>query len=116
MIARMWHGRVPVAKSDEYLKLMRTIAIPDYKSTPGNRGAWALRQIQGEIAHFIMLTFWESRQAIAKFAGDDIEAAKYYDFDSDFLLELELHVKHFELYGDAQESAVGFVMPSPALK
>jgi heme-degrading monooxygenase HmoA len=102
MIARMWHGRVPVAKSDEYLKLMRRVAIPDYKSTPGNRGAWALRQTEGEIAHFVMLSFWESREAIAKFAGDNIEAAKYHDFDSDFLLELEPHVKHFELYDNGR--------------
>jgi heme-degrading monooxygenase HmoA len=102
MIARLWHGRVPTSKSDEYLRLMRTIAIPDYKSTLGNRGAWALRQIQGEITHFVMLTFWESREAIARFAGNDIGAAKYYDFDHDFLLELEPHVKHFDLYDDAQ--------------
>lgn len=104
MIARMWYGRVPVAKSDQYLKLMRTIAIPDYKSTPGNRGAWALREIQGEIAHFVTLTFWESREAIARFAGHNIEAAKYYDFDRDFLLELEPSVKHYELYENAPES------------
>ena len=98
MIARMWHGRVPISKSDEYLKRMRTIAIPDYKSTPGNRGAFALRQTEGDVARFVMLTFWESREAIARFAGNNIEAAKYYDFDRDFLLELEPSVKHYEIY------------------
>lgn len=98
MIARMWHGVVPVAKSDEYLGLMRTIAIPDYKKTPGNRGAFALREIRGDEAHFVMLTFWESREAIQTFAGKDVEAAKYYDFDRDFLLEMEPFVKHYELY------------------
>jgi hypothetical protein len=100
----MWHGRVPIAKSDEYLKLMRTVALPDYKSTPGNRGAFALREIQGEIAHFVMLTFWESREAIARFAGNNIELAKYYDFDRDFLLELEPSVKHFDLYETGPET------------
>ncbi len=79
MIARMWHGRVPVSKSDQYLKLMRTVAIPDYKSTPGNRGAFALREIQRDVAHFVMLTFWESREAITQFAGNNMEAAKYYE-------------------------------------
>lgn len=98
MVVRMWHGAVPLAKSDEYLRLMRTIAIPDYKKTPGNRGAFALREVRGDEAHFVMLTFWESREAIQAFAGKDIEAAKYYDFDRDFLLELEPVVKHYELY------------------
>jgi hypothetical protein len=36
-----------------------------------------------------MITFWESEEAIRIFAGDDINVAKYYDFDKDFLLELE---------------------------
>jgi hypothetical protein len=98
MIARIWQGTVLISKSSEYLRLMRTVAIPDYKSVPGNRGAFALHRIEGENAHFIMLTFWESREAIAQFAGNNIELAKYYDFDSDFLLALEPFVKHFELY------------------
>ena len=38
MVTRIWHGATPAAKSDEYLNLMRTVAIPDYRSTPGNRG------------------------------------------------------------------------------
>jgi len=33
-----------------------------------------------------MITFWESEEAIRAFAGDDINVAKYYDFDKDFLL------------------------------
>lgn len=98
MIARIWHGIVPVSKSDEYLRLMRTIAIPDYKAIPGNCGAYALREIRGDQAHFLMLTFWESRDSIQAFAGEDIQSAKYYDFDRDFLLKLEAFVTHYELY------------------
>jgi hypothetical protein len=99
----MWHGRVPVSKSDQYLKLMQTIAIPDDKSTPGNRGAFALREIQGDAAHFVIPTFWKSREAIARFAGNNIESANYSDFDRDFLLELEASGKHYELYDNAEE-------------
>jgi hypothetical protein len=32
-----------------------------------------------------------------KFAGDDIEVARYYPEDEDFLLELEPHVVHHEV-------------------
>ncbi len=31
-----------------------------YRSTPGNKGAYALRRIEGDTAHFLMVTFWES--------------------------------------------------------
>ena len=100
MIARIWRGEVPLDRSDEYLERMRTVAIPDYRSTPGNRGAFALRQIHEDRAEFLMLTFWESEEAIAAFAGDDITTAKYYDFDTKVLLEMAPYVDHFEMYDD----------------
>src|SRR5260370_21967547 len=98
MDTRIWHGATPAAKSDEYLNLMRTVAIPDYRSTPGNRGAYALRRMEGDTAHFLMVTFWESEEAIRAFAGDYISVAKYYDFGKDFLLELEACSTHYEMY------------------
>ena len=45
-----------------------------------------------------MLTFWESEEAIRAFAGNDITKAKYYDFDKDFLLELEPSSSHYEMH------------------
>jgi heme-degrading monooxygenase HmoA len=98
MITRIWYGRTTAAKSDEYLSLMRTVAITDYRSIPGNKGAHALRRIEGDTAHFLMVTFWESEDAIRAFAGDDISVAKYYDFDKGFLLELEPSSTHYETY------------------
>jgi quinol monooxygenase YgiN len=77
MVTRIWHGATPASKSDEYLNLMRTVAIPDYRSTPGNNGAYAPRRMEGDTAHFLMVTFWESEEAIRAFAGDDISVAKY---------------------------------------
>jgi heme-degrading monooxygenase HmoA len=98
MITRIWHGRTTKAKSSEYLKLMRTVAIPDYRSTLGNKGAYALRRIEGDTAHFLMITFWESEDAVRAFAGNDINVAKYYDFDQDFLLEQEPTSTHYETF------------------
>jgi hypothetical protein len=40
---------------------------------------------------------WESYDAIRKFAGDDIEASHYYDEDTQYLLELEPRVIHYEV-------------------
>ncbi len=97
MIARRWHGRVPAAKAEEYLELMRSVALPDYRSTEGNRGAWCLHRRDGEIVHVEMFTLWEDEAAIRRFSGDDMAAAKYYDFDADFLLELEPAVVHFDV-------------------
>ena len=96
-IARTWHGRTAASRADEYLAFLIARAIPDYQSIAGNRGVTILRRIQGAEAHFLILTLWESRAAIAAFAGADIEKAKYYDEDRDFLLEFEPTVTHYEV-------------------
>ncbi len=97
MIARRWHGRVPAAKAEAYLQLMAAVGLPDYRSTGGNLGAWCLHRQEEDVVHVEMFTLWQDEAAIRRFAGEDMEAAKYYDFDPDFLLELEPHVVHFEV-------------------
>ena len=97
MIARRWHGRVPATRADEYLKLMTDVGLADYRSTQGNRGAWCLHRKEGDVLHVEMLTLWDDFEAIRRFAGDELTKAKYYDFDADFLLELEPSVTHFEV-------------------
>ena len=97
MIARRWHGRVPAPKADEYLKLMKDVGLADYRSTEGNRGAWCLHRREGDIVHVEMFTLWADESAIKSFAGKDMTKAKYYDFDQDFLLELEPRVIQFEV-------------------
>lgn len=34
MIARIWHGKVPAAKSAEYLRLMQAVARPRETAVP----------------------------------------------------------------------------------
>jgi heme-degrading monooxygenase HmoA len=100
MIARIWHGVVLAAKAEEYLKLMREVALTDYRSIPGNRGAYCLHRMESGLVHFEMLTFWDDIEAIKRFAGDDYKVAKYYEFDRAFLIELEPHVRHYSVYAD----------------
>ena len=98
MIARIWHGMTTATKSDEYLEFLKGRAIPDYESTEGNKGVYILRRVEGEKAHFLTLTFWESAQAIEKFAGPDMEKAKYYPEDEGFLLEFEPTATHYDVF------------------
>ena len=97
MIARRWHGRVPAAKAAEYLRLMKEVGLADYRSTDGNAGAWCLHRPEGDVVHVEMFTLWADEEAIRHFAGTDMLKAKYYDFDPDYLLELEPEVTQFEV-------------------
>ena len=99
MIARMWHGRVPTPKAAAYRNFVNGRAIPDYRSVAGNISVHILERTEGDITHFITLTFWESLDAIRGLAGDDLEKAKYYAEDAEFLLEYEPRVVHYEVVG-----------------
>ena len=99
MISRMWHGRVPTSKAKAYREFLNSRAIPDYQSVQGNISVHILERTEDEITHFITLTFWKNLEVIKAFAGDDIEAAKYYAEDHDFLLEFEPRVVHYEVVG-----------------
>ena len=97
MIARTWHGMVPAGRADDYAQYLARTGIPDYRNTEGNRGVYVLRRIEWKRAHFLLVTLWDSYDAIKAFAGDDYQRAKYYPEDRDFLIELEPNVRHYEV-------------------
>ena len=97
----MWHGRVPSHKAARYRAFLIERALPDYRSVPGNVSARVLERQDGEVTHFITLTMWDSMAAIHGFAGADVEIAKYYPEDDEFLLEFEPRVQHYDVVGHA---------------
>jgi heme-degrading monooxygenase HmoA len=97
MIARIWRGRTHAEKADDYMAFLEASGLTDYRTTAGNQGVWVLRRIKGGEAEFLLISLWDSREAIARFAGDDIEKAVYYPEDDDFLLEKEPNVAHYEV-------------------
>jgi len=97
MIARSWDGTVPAHTADDYSAYLASTGVRDLEATPGNRGVFVLRRIEGDLAHFRMISLWDSRDHIRAFAGDPIERARYYPEDADYLLELAPEVSHFEV-------------------
>jgi heme-degrading monooxygenase HmoA len=46
---------------------------------------------------FVIISFWDSMDAMKKSARDDVEKARYYPKDREFLLEFEPKVRHHEI-------------------
>jgi heme-degrading monooxygenase HmoA len=97
MIARFWRGVTPSSKADEYLKYLEKTGLKEYRSTEGNRGVYVFRRIENDRAEVLLLTLWESFEAIRRFAGTNYEKAVYYPEDKNFLLELEPNVTHYDI-------------------
>jgi heme-degrading monooxygenase HmoA len=101
MIARIWRGVTRLHDKDTYYDYLLKTGVPAYKETDGNRGVRVLRRVYDDKAEFLLITLWDSWDAIKAFAGEDYEKAVYYPEDEKFLLELDPHVTHYEVLEDS---------------
>jgi uncharacterized protein YndB with AHSA1/START domain/heme-degrading monooxygenase HmoA len=98
MIARMWRGRVRTEQLGDYLEIVERTGMTEYRRTPGNVGAQLLSRDLGDgRAEVITLSWWSDLEAIRAFAGDDLEAAKYYPEDDEYLLDRDPTVAHYQV-------------------
>ncbi|HEX7916081.1 hypothetical protein [Rudaea sp.] len=97
MIARIWRGITLKEKADDYLAYLDRTGLADYAKTTGNRGVTVLRRIQGEHCEFMLISLWESMNAVHEFAGENPEKAVYYPEDEQYLLQMEPLVRHYEV-------------------
>ena len=99
MIARIWRGTVREADQDTYYTYLQKTGLKEYAATPGNRGVYTLRRVAGGQCEFLLITLWDSWEAIKAFAGPDYEKAVYYPEDDKFLLDRGPQVTHYEVLG-----------------
>jgi heme-degrading monooxygenase HmoA len=99
VIARIWRGETRAQDADAYLEVLRRTGVPDYRGTPGNRDVVVLRRVSGERAEFLILTLWDSLEAVRGFVGPDadVDTARYYAEDRGFLLDFPDKAEHWEL-------------------
>jgi heme-degrading monooxygenase HmoA len=99
MIARIWRGVVRRDDAEAYVNYIVNTGMAEYRSTPGNQGAWMLRRDDGDRSEIVTFSLWDSRDSIRAFAGDDIDQAVFYPEDDHFLLERDLTVRHYDVVG-----------------
>ena len=106
MIARTWHGTVPAEQANAYHATLLRTGLADYASTPGNLGVLTLRRGEAGVVHFVLVTVWESLDAVRRYAGDDVLRARYYPEEDDFLIEKEPFVTQYDLVEVEQGAAL----------
>ncbi len=97
MIARIWRGYALPEKADEYVKHLQTSVLPELRQIDGFQGLTLMRQDSAEVVEFIVLTLWESMDAIHEFAGDDAEAAVVAPAAQSLFRKYDPTVRHFEV-------------------
>jgi heme-degrading monooxygenase HmoA len=103
MIARIWRGETAPEKANKYFEYLQATGLKEYQDTPGNQGVFVLRRIHDRRAEFLLLSLWQSWDAIRAFAGNDLDKAVYYPEDEAYLLSLEPEVTHYEILAAPKE-------------
>ncbi len=97
MIARIWRGYALPEKAEEYVKHLQASVLPELRQIDGFQGVTLMRQDATQVVEFIVLTLWESMDAIHKFAGEDAEVAVVAPAAQPLLREYDPTVRHFEV-------------------
>jgi heme-degrading monooxygenase HmoA len=98
VIVRTWRGWTRPEDTDAYADYILHTGIVEYKKTPGNRGAYLISRRDGDRTEFLTISFWDNRESIAAFAGDDIDQAVFYPEDDRYLIDRETTVNHFTVH------------------
>ncbi|HTE51766.1 MAG TPA: hypothetical protein VK698_13020 [Kofleriaceae bacterium] len=102
---RTWTARIRSAEEGEYAAYIERTGASDYGATPGNLGFQLLMRDLGDgTSQVTTLSWWSSMEAIAAFAGEDVERARYYPEDDRFLLERPERVEHHRVIAASDES------------
>lgn len=96
-IARIWKGRTLTAKAAEYEAYLLANGITKIRATPGNQGVRVLSRADGDKTEFVVISFWESLDAVKRFAGEDYQKAVILPKDREYLIEVEPNVVHYEV-------------------
>ena len=92
---------MPAAQADEYAQYHFENGVKPIQAIKGNLGVQVLRRTEKALTEFTTISYWESREVIRKFAGDDIEKPHHLPKDAEYLIKLPMQVRHYELeYSD----------------
>jgi heme-degrading monooxygenase HmoA len=98
MIARLWRGVAHTSvNADAYLRRLTTNVLPSLAAIRGHRGARVLRREDRGRIEFLVMTFWDSMDAVREFAGKNAESAVVEPEARAVLGEYDDFVRHYEV-------------------
>ncbi len=103
-IARLWRGVADTAAcAAAYERHVTAKVLPSLTRIPGYRGAKILkRRSERNEVEFLVMTLWDSMDAIRKFAGDNPENAVVEPEAREVLSDYDDFVRHYE-FTDAEQ-------------
>lgn len=97
MIARLWTAHATPAGATAYAGHLRAHVLPALNAVEGYAGALLLQRPLGDAVEILVITWWQSLDAISRFAGADHEEAVVADEATAVLTWYDRRVRHYDL-------------------
>ncbi|HEX9747055.1 MAG TPA: hypothetical protein VGB86_01490 [Methylomirabilota bacterium] len=94
-IARIWRGRTTAARADEYARYLYEHGIRPLEAKA--LGVQLLREDCATESEFVTISYWESVEAMSRFAGPDPRRIHHLERDPEFLIELPSGVQILDI-------------------
>ncbi|MDM0074885.1 hypothetical protein QTH90_10870 [Variovorax sp. J2P1-59] len=85
-IARIWRGRTTAAKADAYASYLYDVGVKPLAEKA--LGVQMFREDREGETEFVTISYWESVDAMSRFAGKDPRRIHHLERDAEFLIEL----------------------------
>src|SRR5215218_3696214 len=94
-IARIWRGRTVSARAEEYAEYLYEHGIRPLEKKA--LGVQVLREDRLGETEFVTISYWESVEAMSRFAGKDPRRIHHLARDLEFLIELPESVQVLDI-------------------
>ncbi|HEX7489476.1 MAG TPA: hypothetical protein VF341_11250 [Anaeromyxobacteraceae bacterium] len=97
MIARHWRGWTKLQNADAHQGLLEEKVLPGLKGIAGYRGGYVLRHDGPDEAEFVVINFFDSLDAVRRFAGPDYAIPVFEPEARVLLSKVEPIAMHYEV-------------------
>jgi heme-degrading monooxygenase HmoA len=97
MIARHWTGLAKKERADEYIEHLQQDTFKQIAGIDGFIAARILKRDLKEGVEFLIITEWQTIDAIKQFAGADFDTAVVPEPVQNIMIRYDEKVKHYEI-------------------
>ncbi|WP_210339037.1 antibiotic biosynthesis monooxygenase [Ensifer sp. ENS04] len=95
-IARIWRGRTTPQNAAEYTEYLYQHGVKKLEAL-GARGVQMFREDRDSDSYFMVISFWDTRDAMTRWAGSDPTKIRHLERDAELLVELPSSVQILEV-------------------
>ena len=97
MIERHWKGIAKREKANDYIAHLQNDTFKKLGTIHGFVSATILKRELKDAVEFLIITKWETLEAIKQFAGAEVDAAVVPKLVQDMMLKYDNNVSHYEV-------------------